>query len=261
MLYFTYALNALGMIAIPLLLGFFLQRRFGVSWKLFGAGALVFVASQVVHLPLLYGLTALFQTGVLPSPPQAWRLIFNAIVLGLLAGLCEELARYIAYRWFIKSARTWEHGLMVGAGHGGIEAIILGLLVGVTYVAMIVVRTMDLTTLIPPDQLTLAQQQIAAYWSAPWYLTVLGAVERVFAICLHLSLSVMVLIAVVRHAPVWLVAAIAWHSLMDAVAVYLLPTLGPLGIEGVAGGFAGVSLIFLFAMRPMLIPKQNSQEK
>jgi len=36
-------------------------------------------------------------------------------VLGLTAGLCEESARYIGYRWLIKQARRWRDALMLGA--------------------------------------------------------------------------------------------------------------------------------------------------
>src|SRR5688572_30652271 len=117
MLYLTYALNFLLMIALPILLGAFLARRLGVRWSLFGIGAVTFIASQVVHLPLNAGLTALFANQILPNPPLVWKLPFNAIVLGLTAGLCEEIARYVVYRRWIKSARTWREALMFGAGH------------------------------------------------------------------------------------------------------------------------------------------------
>jgi hypothetical protein len=157
------------MLALPIGLGVYLTRRFGWGWRLWWIGAGTFVFSQVGHIPFNAGLTALFQNNILPAPPDAWKLPFNAVVLGLSAGLWEEIARYATYRWWVKEARTWRKGVLLGAGHGGIEAIILGLLVLLAYVNMSIAAQMDLTGLVPADQLALAQQQISAYWSAPWY--------------------------------------------------------------------------------------------
>ncbi len=93
MLTVAYLLSVSGMIILPILLAFYLTRKFKLSWKLVLAGALTFIASQVLHIPLVYGLTALFNNGTLPPIPEAWTAIFNAILLGLLAGIFEETAR------------------------------------------------------------------------------------------------------------------------------------------------------------------------
>ena len=45
------SLNALLMIAMPLALGVYLYRRLGAEWRLFGIGAVTFIASQVFHIP------------------------------------------------------------------------------------------------------------------------------------------------------------------------------------------------------------------
>ena len=44
-------LNGLLMIAMPIALGIYLVRRTGQHWKLFLVGAVLFVASQVLHIP------------------------------------------------------------------------------------------------------------------------------------------------------------------------------------------------------------------
>lgn len=105
MLYVIHALNFILMILLPLLLGLLLARRLGTKWSLYAIGAVTFIASQIVHIPLNNGLTALFAQKILPAPPDAWKLPFNMVVLGLTAGLCEEIARYLVYRYWIKSAR------------------------------------------------------------------------------------------------------------------------------------------------------------
>ncbi len=249
MLYITYPLDALLMMAMPVALGILLARKLGLRWALFGAGALTFFASQAVHLPLNAGLTALFAKGFLPAPPAEWKLLFNAAVLGLTAGLCEELARYAAYRWLLKSARTWRQALMFGAGHGGAEAIVLGVLVGVSFVTMLALRGSDLS-FVPADQRALAAQQIAAYWSAPWYATLLGAVERVSAMGVQVSLAVIVLQACTRKNILWLGGAILWHAAVDAVAVLAAQTWGIYWTEAIVGVMAAASLIGLFMLKP-----------
>ncbi len=251
MLYATHFLNFALMMVMPILLGVFLARRLGLKWGLYLAGAATFVASQIVHIPLNSGLTALFTYRILPAPPVAWRLPFNAVVLGLTAGLCEEIARYLVYRYWIKSARTWREALMFGAGHGGIEAILFGGLAGVAFVQFVTLRNADLSTLpLTAQQVVTLREQITAYWAAPWYATLLGAVERAFTLCFHLSAAVMVLQAFRRKNLLWLGAAILWHAAADAFAVFVVGTWGVYWAEAVVGAFGAASLAILFALKP-----------
>jgi uncharacterized membrane protein YhfC len=237
------------MIGLPIALGFFLTRKFGLGWGLVGVGALTFVASQVVHIPLLFGINFVVHQ-FLPGIPKDWALPFNAVVLGLMAGLCEEVARYVVYRRFIRTARTWQHALVFGMGHGGIEAIIFGGLAALTVAQMVILHNTDPNAWgVPAEQLALAQQQVADFWALPWYLVLLGAVERVFAICFHLSASVLVLQAFTRKNNLWLVAAIVWHSVLDGVAVLAVGTVGPYWTEAIVGIMAVISLAIIFALR------------
>ena len=187
----------------------------------------------------------------------------NAIILGLLAGIFEETARYILFRYILKNARSWKEGILVGLGHGGTEALILGVIAALTFVNMLVYRNIDLSTVrsIPADQLALAKQQVAAYWSAPWYVAVLGVVERVFAICLHVSLSVMVLYSVANHKPLWFWSALLWHAMVDATAVLAAPKIGVLAVEGIIAAFALISLWIIFSMRSRFLEDSTHSTK
>jgi uncharacterized membrane protein YhfC len=254
MILVTSTIGVLGMILLPILFGIWLVRKFKLSWKLFFAGALAFIASQVLHIPFLQVLTSLFNNGVLPTPPPAWNTIFNAVLLGLLAGIFEEMARYILFKFFLKKTRTWQEGILVGAGHGGVEAIILGVIGALTLVNMLVMRNADLTAMgIPVDQLALAQQQVNAFWASPAYAGLLGLAERIFAVCLHLSLSVMVLYSIAYKKPVWFWLAMLWHAFVDAASVYLMPLIGGLAVEGVIALMALVSLLIIFGLRSRFV--------
>ncbi len=257
MLYFTHPLNALLMIAIPLVVWVWLWRRWrglptgeGFVWRWVAVGALMFVASQLVRLPLLAGLTALFQTGVLPAVPAAARDVFNLTVLCVTAGLFEEGARYLGYRTLARDARTWRAAVVYGAGHGGIEAIIIGGLTALTVVNMFALQGMDLSTLpLTPDQRAVLTQQVTEFWAAPWPMTLLGALERVFAVITHITLSVLVLQAVARRQWAWLAAAMAWHALVNAIAVSVAQAAGPVWAEAALAGCTVVSLAILFGLR------------
>jgi uncharacterized membrane protein YhfC len=176
----------------------------------------------------------------------------NAAILGLLAGMFEETARYILFKFILKNSRTWKEGVLVGLGHGGTEAVIIGIFAALAFVNMLIYRNVDLATVpsIPPEQLELAKQQVAAYWSAPVYTAFTGFFERLFAVCLHVSLSVMVLYALARKRPLWFWLALLWHALVDAVAVYIGQTVGILQTEGLVAVFAVISLGIVFRMRP-----------
>jgi uncharacterized membrane protein YhfC len=253
MLLATYTLSILIMLAAPVVLGIFLARRLGTRWRLFGAGALTFVASQVVRLPLLFVLTALFSASVLPAPPARWLMIFNVGILSISAGIFEEGARYLAFRFWVKDARTWRQALKFGAGHGGIESIITGLLVALTLINMAVLRNMDVSTLpLTPAQATALSDQVTQFWAVTWPMTLMGGLERLFAISLHLSLSVMVLQAVLRRNMLWLLTAIVWHAAANMAGVFALQRWGPYGAEAVIGAFAVASLAAMFALRRVM---------
>lgn len=260
MLYFLYPLNAVLMIALPIILGVIVVNKTRAPWSLFGIGAITFVGSQVVHLPLNAGLTEFFKWLWPNATPQPWHLPFNAVVLGLTAGLSEEMARYIGYRFLAPHARAFRDGLMLGTGHGGIEAIILGLLSGYAFIQMASLQRTGLEGLgLTGAPLELARQQVTAYWASPPYLALLGAVERLFALTVHVSLSVVVLQVFIRRQWRWLVLAIGYHALSDAVAVLLVGwRWQALPIEGAIGLFALGGLAMLWWLRPRdgLIPVQ-----
>jgi len=242
-------LTALLMIALPLALGVYLARKLGGTWRLFGIGAVAFVLSQVFHIPF-NGLVLnplLTRFGLSMSVPA--QLVIIAILLGLSAGIFEEVTRYLFYRFWLKKDddRTWSSAVMFGAGHGGGEAIILGVLGLVTFVRLLVLRDVDLSTQVPPEQLELARMQVETYWAQSWYVVLLGAVERAAAISFHISAAVLVFQVFRRRNILWLFLAIGWHTILDAVAVFGIQTWGVFITEAfvVLIGILSIGIVFL----------------
>lgn len=241
--------NGLLMIAMPVGVAIFLTRKFHLGWDLWWIGAAVFILSQVGHIPFNYLMTILLnRTGLVNlSPTEA--LFFNAIFLGLSAGLWEESFRYGMYRWWARDARSWRKGLLAGAGHGGAEAIALGLLALYSFIQLTALRNADLTKVFPASQLHQAVLQVTSYWSAPWYQAFLGILERLFAMTAQIALSVLVLQAFLRRQAAWIWLAVFFHALTDASALIAAHYFGVYWTEALVGLFAIASAGIIFAFR------------
>ena len=216
---FFYIISISLCIIVPVILAILLRRRFRVSWLLFGVGSLTFIGSQVVHLPLN---NLLSKIGIIPaSTDTGWMIAQTAIVLGLTAGICEELARVVGYL-VLKRARKAEDGLMLGIGHGGIEAmIIIGVLSGSAIAQLFYLRGVDLTTLnLAPYLMIHIQNQLDTF-NQPAVIALLPLAERLMAMTLHVILSMMVLYAFQQGKRIWVLWAILYHAAVDGIAVTL----------------------------------------
>ncbi len=239
-------LNFLLMIVLPIVLARKIAVPHRVGWGLFGIGAAAFILSQVGHLP--FNWLVLQQLDLFNGSS----LLALSIFLGLSAGTFEGVVRYLTFRFWAKDARSWRQGLMVGIGHGGLEAILVGVLGSINFVILLGLREgqfQGILATVPVDQLTLVDQQIEALFSVPAPQALYGAVERVFAIMLHLAASLLVLQAITRRQLRWLAAGILWHAAIDGALVYIFRTWGIVWSEFVLGLLAVVSVGIIFWLR------------
>ncbi len=70
MLIAAFVVEILIMLGAPVALWLFLRRRYGAAWGLMAVGALTFVLSQVVHIPLNWGLGLIGGGRGWPSGPS-----------------------------------------------------------------------------------------------------------------------------------------------------------------------------------------------
>jgi uncharacterized membrane protein YhfC len=254
-LYASIVFQVLFMMVAPIVFGRVLIRRGFGGWKLFLTGAATFVASQIVHIPLLVGMTAMAKQPWFPHPPEALTLPVNAIVLGLAAGVCEEPARWIALRRFAKDARGWKAAILFGAGHGGVEAFLLGVLAAINAIAMVVLRAMGPERLgVTGDKVSAVNDAVAKYWSmAPW-MPLVGAGERIAAVMIHLAASVLVMRGVVSRRVVWLWLAILFHTVVDGVAVYGAKRWGMVPVEVLMIPFVAIAAGIVALERRRSVP-------
>lgn len=248
------ALYPLLMIAAALLLGFSLKKKYGLSWRLYGIGALTFAGSQVLHIPFNYFFLNPWKTDTLglKFEPGTAGLLVTGALLGLSAGLFEETARYIVFRRWLREERSWKEALMFGAGHGGGEAIILGILTFYGFLQMLILyqATPDVFQfLVGADQLEITRIQVEQFWDYPWHFFLLPTLERISAMGIHLGLTVLVLQAFRRNNISWYFLAVGWHTLVNTVAVYGGLTWNVYALEGVILLLGLISLVIVRMLR------------
>lgn len=205
--------------ALPFGLAFYFYRKERIALVAVLVGALVFVASQMLlRIPLLQ-----FLAGMPWYQQMAGNLLLIALLLSVTAGLFEEVGRFLGFKYLLRRLLSWKNGIAFGIGHGGIEAI---LIVGFTYINNIVYSVMINRGTY--DQLIAPQlgPQLAAFLkeqlvnTSPALFAAAG-LERAFTVVIHIALSLVVLLAVTRGKPIFLLYAILLHALVNFPAVMI----------------------------------------
>jgi uncharacterized membrane protein YhfC len=207
------AISALIGIAVPAVLYVIFRKKNKANHLPFWVGCVTFVLFALVLEQLMYSF--LMKTPIWATiTGNVW--LYGAVG-GFFAGLFEETGRYVAFKTVLRKKRGNDaNALMYGAGHGGIEAVIL------LSVSMIVnvIFALQFNAGIPSQLGTLdAGQQMI---NTPSWIFLVGAVERLSAVTIHVALSVLVWFAAKNNKKFWLFPlAILLHLIVDAVAVIL----------------------------------------
>ncbi|WP_419688368.1 YhfC family intramembrane metalloprotease [Burkholderia theae] len=207
-----FATLAAGVVALlaPVLLAAAWRRRTQVPLRVFCYGMLTFFVFQPV-LRLSWQAPLFHWLGTDPR----WHLPM-LVFAALTAGLFEECGRWVAFRYLLPKRRDAQTAVMLGLGHGGLEAM---LLVGVGFLAIGTGYLLaHAGVVVPAGVQSLIGSQFAGMTLASPFFALL---ERVSALAAHVGLSLIVLQAFVRGTKRWLVYAIAFHFLFDLVAVLL----------------------------------------
>lgn len=165
--------------------------------------------------------------------------------LGLTAGLFEETARWVCLRFFLKKRNRYVDGLSFGLGHGGIEAV---LIVGISYLNNLIVSVVwaaggDLTKTfgIPEAE---AGTIAVTFASLGFGDIIIGGVERVLALMMHLGFTMLIFYGVRKGQSVrYWIAAILAHGFADASIGFWQAA----GVQGMAlEGILAVYALLLF---------------
>ena len=219
---FCMAVSAACGVLIPVGLLIFFRKKLGTSVVPFFAGCLTFFLSAMVLESILHRLVLTSPLGAVIQG-NTW---LYALYGGLAAGVFEETGRLIAMKLLKKKHNTPSTSLMYGAGHGGIEAL---LILGVGMMQYLIMAQAinsgtinQLTAPLEGTALATIHAQIQALVTTPAPYFLVGIAERISAVVLHIGLSVLVWQAVVTPGKLWLyAAAIGLHALADALAVII----------------------------------------
>jgi uncharacterized membrane protein YhfC len=208
---------------LPIILFIYFYKRERIAVAAVLVGALVFLVSQIfTRIPLLN-----FFSSMEWYQQMAANIFLLALFLSLTAGLFEEVGRYLGFKLLLKKHLSWKNGVAFGIGHGGIETIVI---TGFAYINNLVysvlINSGAFTDTIAPQ----LGPEIAAYIqdqlvNLPSYLFLVAGFERAFTIFIHIALSLVVLLAVVKGKAVYLLFAILLHTAVNFPAV-IIPGLG-----------------------------------
>ena len=223
-------------IVVPVALAWWLvkKKKARLSTILIGAGVFIvfaLVLESILHQLVLkgpHGQTILENT---------W---YYALYGGLAAGIFEETGRFLAMKFLLKKEpSTALPAIAYGAGHGGIEMI---LVFGITMISNIVLSVMInagsadmLLATAPANAVEQVQGQFEQLQTTAAGSYFLGIWERLSALILQIGLSLMVWTAVRKGGRwCWLFpAAILLHFLVDACTVVISKNAGMVVTETV----------------------------
>ena len=210
--------------AIPVCLAWWMIRKYKVRLSTILIGAATFIVFALVLEALVHRIVLSGERGALIQG----KTLYYALYGGLMAGLFEETGRFLSMKFLMKKEPTTAlPGLAYGAGHGGVEMLIVfGFSMISNLVMAVMINAGQLETIVAQtpaeaqEQVRTAAVKLAELRAGD---LLLGLWERISALILHLSLSVLVW-AAVRKGGKWLwlfPAAILLHAGVDAQAVIL----------------------------------------
>ena len=138
-----------------------------------------------------------------------------------MAGVFEEYGRHIVMKYILKKDRTRENAVLYGIGHGGIEilaavlpAIMIYLVSAILFsrgTAEDAMKALKITE----ETAAAALSSVQAAAAFDFGMMALNVVERLFAMLLHIGLTVIVFYGVINARKGCLPLAILLHMLMD----------------------------------------------
>ena len=151
-----------------------------------------------------------------------------------MAGVFEECGRHIVLKYIMKKNRTRENAVLYGIGHGGIE--ILGVILPSIITALVVAimftngpLDVALASLnITEETAAAALPTVKAAAAFDYGMMAVNVIERLLAMLLHISLTVVVFYGVISGGKRYLPLAILLHMLMDTFAALYQRSVVPL---------------------------------
>lgn len=216
------AFNILFAVIVPCALVLIIRKRFKASVVSFLVGSGIWFFFAMIFEQILHGFVLSMPFGSVIQN----NLALSAMYGGLAAALFEETGRYVGIKFLLKRKQNNPYNaLMYGAGHGGFEMLYLfgmSMLSNLTYSLMINNGSIvdQMANFSPEEQESLNTLINTLVGTNP-AMFAMGLVERISALIVHISLSVLVWAAVVNGKKLMLPVAMGIHFVVDASAILL----------------------------------------
>jgi uncharacterized membrane protein YhfC len=201
----------------------FLRRKFPFAIVPMLIGALSFILFALVLRPMIM-INPLFlpRASVGAALITADNLLLFVLISTLASGLFEETGRMASFLFIKKKYPGFGTSISYGIGHGGSEVLILAVLTMVNNIVYSVLINSGQIALL--SEIPHLEQIVAVLAATPPYMYLLSFAERVPAVAMHISWSVMVWYAVNKGGKAWLLypAAIALHMLANTLPALML---------------------------------------
>ena len=227
--------------ALPIGLFVYAKKKLGAKTAPFFIGCGVFFVMVLMLEAAIHRIV--FQ---LAGEALTGSVILYAVYGGLMAALFEETGRYIAMRFLVKPL-DFPNAFMYGAGHGGVEAM---LLCGVTSINNIASAVMINSGTMSAQLATLDAEKAAdtaaallALWTTPSLTFFAGGVERIIAVVLHLEPVDSGVPVHPQKGPMELVRAYLFHFVIDSLSVLLSAVASVWVVELVAALLTGGAVL------------------
>lgn len=230
-------------VGLPIGVGFWLNKKKDIPWRVISYGMMAYFLAQVAVTLLFSGFNALVQNGALAlsDPTLTLVQVILSVVLGAILGV---LIRWAGMKYMKEDLDTPEAAFAIGVGYGGAESILLvGLPLISTFFTMMSNLNLDpATTTLDPEMLA----QLEQLWQVPAVIPLMGSVERLSALIMHLAVTFLVLQVFLRQKPWFLALAMADELLVNGLVVGLSEA-------GVANGWLVLVSVLLGAANVYLL--------
>jgi uncharacterized membrane protein YhfC len=246
-------------IGLPILGGVWLNKRLNVSWRVITLGSLGYFIVQALLTLLYSGFASLMGD-------EFTRLTDNAnfitqIGLSIIAAaLLGVMLRWAGMKWVKLPLTTLESAYGIGLGFGGIESITrVGLPLIMTFITMLSnININPQTSTLDPELIT----QLEALWQVSAWIPIAGSIERISALVMHITVTILVLQSFTRQSNLWLGAAIALEVLINGLILgFAEAGFGYGWVILIAVVLMGGNLYLLYRLKALNIDKSSSQNE
>lgn len=195
---------------VPVAIWMFLTRKLQVSWRFVGLGSLTWLTALPFIILVPLGASMLLGNGDTSRMAIIW-----GTALAVTAGIAEETSRYFYYRRSatLRDPANLRAAIVAGAGHGGTEALVLG----IQYVLAPLALLLFAAQLLPPYMQD--SSAVATY-------VMIGGFSRIMFIVAHIGFTLLVWRAASQRKPLYYVAAVVLHIVIDLLG-FVTPILIP----------------------------------